>query len=150
MACSSTQKIRFQLRRANESDWDSTNPVLLPGEPAISLDTRQIKIGTGATWRDTDYINLAGGAGSFGTPTTLANLITLTATSKVGINVNLNANLDTALAVNQAVRFTTTQTDSENGRNIIANNIYFVHTAADSGANVIFIKRGTAPGLTQY
>ena len=150
MSCSSTQKIRFQLRRANESEWESTNPVLLPGEPAISLDTRQIKIGTGATWRNTDYINLAGGVGSFGTPTTLANLITLTASSKVGTNVNLNANLETDLAVNQAVRFTISQTDSENGRNIIANNIYFVHTAANSGANVIFIKRGTAPGLERY
>ena len=150
MSCSSTQKIRFQLRRANESEWDSTNPVLLPGEPAISLDTRQIKIGTGATWRNTDYINLAGGVGSFGTPTTLADLVTLTASSKVGVNVNLNANLATGLAVNQAVRFTISKTDSENGRNIVANNIYFVHTAAAAGANVIFIKRGTTPGLTQY
>ena len=147
MSCSSTQKIRFQLRRANESEWESTNPVLLPGEPAISLDTRQIKIGTGATWRNTDYINLAGGVGSFGTPTTLTDLVTLTANLKSGTIVSLPSQV--TLSLNQAVRFTNDVTASGGGGNIGAGNVYFA-VASYSATSTIQIKRGTSAGLLPY
>jgi hypothetical protein len=147
-ACSSTQKIRFQLRRATEQQWYDTNPRLLEGEPAVSTDTRQIKIGTGALWRDTDYINLAGGVGAFGTPTTLADVITLTATSKNGITVNLSTNV--TLTENQAVRFTAPETDtSGNGNNIIALNIYFAFQNY-TDTSVINIKRTTAASALKY
>jgi len=147
-ACSSTQKIRFQLRRATEQQWYDTNPRLLEGEPAVSTDTRQIKIGTGALWRDTDYINLAGGVGAFGTPTTLTDVITLTATSKNGVNVNLSTNV--TLTENQAVRFTAPVTDSETSNNIIALNIYFVFEDYPTATNVINIKRTKAASALKY
>jgi hypothetical protein len=147
MACSSTQKIRFQLRRALESDWITSNPILLAGEPAVSTDTKQIKIGTGDRWVDTDYINLAGGVGAFGTPTTLTDLVTLTADLKSGINVSLPSQV--TLSLNQAVRFTNDVTASGGGGNIVAGNVYFA-VANYSATSTIQIKRGTAVGLLPY
>ena len=118
MACSSNQKIRFQLRRALESDWYNANPILLEGEPAVSTDTKQIKIGNGNTWRNTDYINLAGGVGAVGTSTTLATLIVLTPSSKPETTINLVS--QTTLSRNQAVTF------SPVVGNLELNTVYFV------------------------
>jgi hypothetical protein len=147
MACSSTQKTRFQLRRANEGDWESQNPTLLAGEPAFSIDTKQLKIGTGATWRDTDYINLAGGAGSFSTPTTLVDVVTLTANLKSGTIVSLPSQV--TLSLNQGIRFTNSVDASAGGGNIVAGNIYFSF-ANYSGVSSIQIKRGVGSGLPAY
>ena len=146
MACSSNQKIRFQLRRALESDWYNANPILLEGEPAVSTDTKQIKIGNGNTWRNTDYINLAGGVGANGTPTTLATLIVLTASSKSGTTINLSSN--TTLQLDQAVTFpsNTSVESGTTGGNIVANKVYFVF-ASITDSNVLQVKEtlgGTA------
>ena len=46
---------RIQLRRDIEADWVRDNPVLLPGEIAISLDLNKFKIGTGSRWDVTPY-----------------------------------------------------------------------------------------------
>lgn len=146
MACSSTQKIRFQLRRATEQQWYDTNPTLLEGEPAVSTDIKQIKIGNGNTWRNTDYINLTGITGAVGTPTTLAVLIVLTATSKVGTEVRLQ---NTAtLQGNQPVLFTSPITASGGGGNIVANQVYFVF-ASTSNNDKVLIKTSVA-GTTAY
>lgn len=149
MSCSSTQKNRFQLRRANEGDWYSLNPTLLPGEPAVSMDTKQIKIGTGAAWRDTDYINLAGGVGTIGTPTTLATLIVLEGSSKNGTQINLSS--QTTLSQNQAVAFDSTITDTsvqDPPTNIVANKVYFVFTTV-TNSNTVQVKL-TRAGASAY
>jgi hypothetical protein len=143
MSCSSTQKIRFQLRRATEVEWISTDPVLLQGEPVVSTDTKQIKIGTGNKWSETDYINLAGGVGASGTPTTLTNLVRFTGATKAGTSVNLASALAVALSANQPVSFTTAID------NIIANKIYYSFAAYAVGASTIQVKT-TAGGTSAY
>ncbi len=47
-------QIRF--RRNLKTGWESTNPVLGPGEPGYERDTRLLKIGDGYTkWNDLPY-----------------------------------------------------------------------------------------------
>jgi hypothetical protein len=128
MSCSSTQKTRFQLRRATEAQWAASGVTLLPGEPAVSTDTKQIKIGTGALWSQTDYINLAGGVGTVGTPTTLATLIVLTPSSKSGTTIILSS--QATLSQNQAVAF-----NSAVG-NLVLNTIYYVFASVTNSNSV--------------
>ena len=128
MSCSSTQRTRFQLRRATEAQWAASGVTLLPGEPAVSTDTRQIKIGTGALWSQTDYINLAGGVGAVGTPTTLATLIVLTPSSKSGTTIILSS--QATLSQNQAVAF-----NSAVG-NLVLNTIYYVFASVTNSNSV--------------
>ena len=42
--------IRIQLRRDTSANWIANNPILLPGELGIEMDTFKFKIGTGARW----------------------------------------------------------------------------------------------------
>ena len=57
---------RIQLRRDTASTWAAANPVLAAGEPGISTDTGQIKIGDGSTtWNDLSY-SLTGPTGPSG------------------------------------------------------------------------------------
>ena len=137
MSCSSTQKTRFQLRRATEAQWAASGVTLLPGEPAVSTDTKQIKIGTGALWSQTDYINLAGGVGTVGTPTTLATLIVLTPSSKAGTTINLSSQV--TLSQNQAVAFSSAVTASGSGGNLVLNTIYYVF-ASVTNSNTVQVK----------
>ena len=52
MACPPT-KVKFQFRRALESEWNFKNPVLNPGEPGYAINTHVLKIGDGIKhWRD--------------------------------------------------------------------------------------------------
>ncbi len=47
---------RIQLRRGNEADWTSTNPLLAEGEISVELDTGKFKIGNGVDyWNDLAY-----------------------------------------------------------------------------------------------
>jgi hypothetical protein len=108
---------------------------LLPGEPAVSTDTKQIKIGTGALWSQTDYINLAGGVGTVGTPTTLATLIVLTPSSKTGTTINLSSQV--TLSQNQAVAF------SSAVENLALNTVYFVF-ASVTNSNIVLVKTSIA------
>jgi hypothetical protein len=41
--------ILIQLRRATQSEWSSSNPVLDSGEVVIETDTRQVKVGNGSS-----------------------------------------------------------------------------------------------------
>lgn len=142
MSCSSTQNIRFQLRRATEQQWIDTNPVLLQGEPAISTDTKQIKIGNGSNWINTDYINLAGGVGPSGTPTTLQTLITVsTATTKNLTIINLSQPI--TLQERQAVTFQPPPA----GGNIIAGTVYYVFVGVTAATS---IQVSLTPGGSAY
>jgi hypothetical protein len=146
MSCSSTQNIRFQLRRATEAQWISTNPVLLPGEPAVSTDTKQIKIGNGSNWVNTDYINLAGGVGASGTPTTLQSLITVSNAVNKNITV-INLSSSITLQVNQAVIFPSNinATPPGSAGNISANTTYYIFSC-DPVARTIQVKVSVSSG----
>lgn len=77
-----TISIRFKFRRGTASEWTTTNPVLLEGEPGIELDTGFMKFGDGAAaWNSLPYFaednpstgwavyNHGGGAQSLATST---------------------------------------------------------------------------------
>jgi hypothetical protein len=145
MSCTSTNNVRFQLRRALESQWISSNPVLLPGEPAVSTDTKQIKIGNGSNWVNTDYINLAGGVGPSGTPTTLQTLLTIsTALTKSLTVISLSAPI--TLKERQAVVFSDNITGS-GGNNIVEGAVYFIFAAVTSSTS---IQVSLTPGGSAY
>ena len=69
MSCTSTQQVRFQLRRGNNDYWESdpvVNSIPLPGEPCFNTTTNQLKIGNGlSTWGQLPYINVAGPIGTY-------------------------------------------------------------------------------------
>lgn len=52
--------IRIQLRRDTEQNWYDNNPILKPGELALSLDKGLFKAGFSETsrWRDAYYLNV--------------------------------------------------------------------------------------------
>jgi hypothetical protein len=113
------------------------------------MDTKQIKIGTGNRWSETDYINLAGGAGASGTPTTLATLIVLEGSSKNGTQINLSS--QTTLSQNQAVAFDSDIADTSGQAtptNIVANKVYFVFTTV-TNSNTVQVKL-TRAGASAY
>lgn len=37
----------FQMKRDDESEWVRKNPILQPGEPGFSRDTKTMKVGDG-------------------------------------------------------------------------------------------------------
>ena len=41
--------IQLQFRRGTQSEWTSENPILKQSEVVIETDTRQVKLGDGAT-----------------------------------------------------------------------------------------------------
>lgn len=51
--------VRIQIRRDTASNWFNANPLLLPGEIGIEVDTNKFKIGTGTNWNSiADYANI--------------------------------------------------------------------------------------------
>lgn len=47
---------RVQFRRGTQSEWDTNNPTLAPGEVGLNLTTGKIKIGNGTTtWSSLEY-----------------------------------------------------------------------------------------------
>ena len=47
---------RVQFRRGTQTEWESNNPTLAPGEVGLDLTTGKIKIGTGEiAWNDLEY-----------------------------------------------------------------------------------------------
>ena len=47
---------RVQYRRGTEAEWNTNNPILAPGEPALNLTNGKIKIGNGSTaWAELEY-----------------------------------------------------------------------------------------------
>lgn len=48
----------FKLRRGSAAEWTEKNPVLLPGEPGVELDTGKFKIGNGViAWSGLPYFS---------------------------------------------------------------------------------------------
>lgn len=122
--CSSSQKVRFQLRRATVAQWTANNPILLAGEPALSMDTNQLKIGDGITsWINLPYINVQGVAGQIGTPTSLLPAATLVPVSKN--DTLITATLPYAILENQGILFTTNIADSGTGGTIVGGTLYY-------------------------
>ena len=55
-------KAVIQFRRGLEEEWIEINPILRPGEPALSIDTGGLKIGNGELrWSELPYISSGGG-----------------------------------------------------------------------------------------
>ena len=133
MSCSSTSNVRFQLRRATEAQWIATDPTLLLGEPAFSTDKLQLKIGNGSAWSETQYINLAGGVGPVGTPTTLQSLIVISGATKTGTSITIGS--ARTLLKNQAVSFPTDINAGIGSRDIVANQIYYVFASVTDSTN---------------
>lgn len=51
-------KAIIQFRRATEPEWIRNNPILRPGEPALSTDVMKVKVGDGVTdWINLEYID---------------------------------------------------------------------------------------------
>jgi hypothetical protein len=133
--CNTTQKVRFQLRRATVAQWTTSNPVLLAGEPALSSDTNQLKIGDGVTqWANLPYINVQGIAGQVGTPTTLLPAATLVPAAKV--DTYITTTLTSPIVQNQVIIFTANMPDSGLGGNIIANTLYYAFENYSAGVGI--------------
>ena len=57
----------LQFRRGTAAEWTSLNPVLLPGEMGIELDTKKFKVGDGTlTWTGLAYGGVVGPTGPTG------------------------------------------------------------------------------------
>lgn len=68
-------KAVIQFRRATEQEWIERDPVLRLGEPALSTDIHQIKVGDGKTkWSLLPYLAGSGDGGSATDYLTLSNL----------------------------------------------------------------------------
>lgn len=152
MASCTNTSVRFQLRRATESQWAAANPVLLIGEPAYSSDTGQLKIGNGSSnWSALAYINIAGisgAAGGVGTPTTLQAIVYLTASNKVGTNITISPTA-APLVPGSAVSFTSNVTDTgASPKNIAAYIVYYVVTY--NGTTTVQVSRNGFPNLVAY
>jgi len=78
MSCNTTQQVRFQLRRGDQTYWDNhALDVLLTGEPGYNTTTNQLKIGNGGnTWGQLPYINVAGQVGTYTTLTASTTILT--------------------------------------------------------------------------
>ena len=56
---------KIQLRHDSSNKWVEVNPILLPGEIGIELDTKKFKIGDGSTdWNNLQYAVSGSGGGS--------------------------------------------------------------------------------------
>ena len=138
--CSSAQKVRFQLRRATNAQWESGNPILLAGEPGLASDTNQLKFGDGVTnWLNLPYINVAGIAGEAGTPTSLIPVARIVPAAK--LNKQINVILPFAIVQNQGIIFTVTKTDVGGGT-IVEGTLYYSleNYAADNDPQLIQVK----------
>ena len=136
-ACSSSQRVRFQLRRATETQWNENNTTLLAGEPGLNTTTNQLKIGDGITsWENLPYINVAGIAGDVGTPTSIIPGVTLIPLAK--IDKLINVTLPNAIVENQGIIFTIPLADTGTGGTIVAGTLYyaFANYTAGSGKQI--------------
>ena len=137
-ACSTSQRVRFQLRRATESQWNSET-ILLAGEPGLNTTTNQLKIGDGITnWINLPYINVAGIPGQAGTPTSLLPAVTLVPLGK--LNKNITVNLPNSIVQNQGIIFTDPFADTGTGGAIVAGTLYYSFANYAQGAGYIQVK----------
>ena len=138
--CSTSQRVRFQVRRATESQWNENGTtILLAGEPGLNITTNQLKIGDGITnWINLPYINVAGIPGSAGTPTSLLPAVTLVPLGKS--NKNITVNLPNSIVQNQGIIFTDPFADTGTGGSIVAGTLYYSFANYAQGAGYIQVK----------
>jgi len=96
MACPPSN-VKFQLRRATSASWNSTNPILQPGEPGIEIDNYRIKVGDGVNhWGNLPYVNSSvvgptGPSGSIGPTGNSGTILNFLGTDWVnGADYNVN------------------------------------------------------------
>jgi hypothetical protein len=137
--CSTSQRVRFQLRRATGAQWNENGTtILLAGEPGLNTTTNQLKIGDGITnWINLPYINVAGIAGEAGTATRLLPAVTLVPLGKA--NKTITVNLPNSIVQNQGVIFTTNRDDSAGG-SIVSGTLYYSFANYDAGVGYIQVK----------
>ena len=149
-ACAAAQRVRFQLRRATNSQWETNNPTLLAGEPGLNTTTTQLKIGDGVTaWNNLPYINIAGITGEVGTPTSLIPVATLTSNAKV--NKNITVFMPNSIVENQGIIFTGTREDTGSGGTIVQNTLYYAfanYPLGEAGPGVKIIQVKTSRNST--
>ena len=77
---------RIQLRRGNELDWQTINPLIAEGELCAELDTGRYKIGDGIHhWNDLQYSS--GTTGTTGTAATITIGTVTTGTDAAFVNI---------------------------------------------------------------
>lgn len=82
----------IQLRRDTSANWNSVNPILLPGEPGFETDTGKLKIGDGTNpWNALEYVSGEEGTSS-NTPNTIVVRDASGNFSAGTITANLNGN----------------------------------------------------------
>ncbi len=99
-SCETTIR-RIQLRRANASEWDSNDTIVLAaGEPGVELDTNRLKIGDGVTsWGNLPYTSKGptgstGPTGPTGLPGTAVNTGATGSTGPTGVIVSIPLGTD--------------------------------------------------------
>jgi hypothetical protein len=56
------RETNIEIRKGSKAAWESTNPVLEPGEPGFETDTKKLKLGDGTTaWNNLPYFRADGG-----------------------------------------------------------------------------------------
>ena len=145
--CSTSQRVRFQLRRATESQWNENGTtILLAGEPGLNITTNQLKIGDGITnWINLPYINVAGIPGQAGSPTSLLPAVTLVPVTKASKAITVN--LPNSIVENQGVIFTTNITATGTGGNIVAGILYYSFANYAQGVAIIQVKTSSTESV---
>ena len=91
--------VKIQIKRANASAWTAANPTLAAGEWGMELDTKKLKLGTGALWNATDYYSETLTLNSVGdvTITSLQNgdFLRYSSSASAWINDPVNLSTDT-------------------------------------------------------
>ena len=91
--------VKIQIKRANASAWTAANPTLAAGEWGMELDTKKLKLGTGALWNSTDYYSETLTLNSVGdvTITSLQNgdFLRYSSSASAWINDPVNLSTDT-------------------------------------------------------
>ena len=91
--------VKIQIKRANASAWTAANPTLAAGDWGMDLDTKKLKLGTGALWNSTDYYSETLTLNSVGdvTITSLQNgdFLRYSSSASAWINDPVNLSTDT-------------------------------------------------------
>jgi len=103
---------QFQFRRDLAANWTANNPTLLSGELGIETDTKQFKIGDGATsWTSLAYGGIQGPTGTSGVGNAAVQVVATTNQSLSGLPT-----IDSVAVTNNARLLLTAQsTSSQNG-----------------------------------
>lgn len=86
--------LRIQLRRDTAANWTANNPILLPGELGIEVDTLKFKIGNGSRWNAiTSYALKLGEANGIATLNSSGKIQSTQLPDSLSVTADLNAAL---------------------------------------------------------